>query len=268
MSGATTFSRQWKKPPFIQTPWIRWSIYAGAAVYLVGAFSTFPVKWERVWAGIPRGMKFIRAFFPPDFVSRWGDIQEGFVESLTITGASTVIGVAISIPIGLGAARNISPRLVYLFCRSIIALSRAFHELIVAILMVAMFGFGPFAGVLTLSFATIGFIAKLLAEEIEAIDPDQMESIRSTGANWRQVINYAVQPQVAPRMVGLSMYRLDINFRESAIIGIAGAGGIGSTLVTALDRYEYDSAAAILLTIILIVMITEYASGYIRKYLV
>jgi phosphonate transport system permease protein len=131
-----------------------------------------------------------------------------------------------------------------------------------------MFGFGPFAGVLTLSFATIGFIAKLLAEEIEAIDRDQMESIRATGATWKQLMNYAVQPQVAPRMVGLSMYRLDINFRESAIIGIAGAGGIGSTLVTALDRYEYDSAAAILLTIIFIVMITEYTSGYIRKYLV
>lgn len=267
MSEAVPLHRRWRKPPFITKPWLRWGIYSGTVVYLIIAFATISVRWERVWAGLPRGLKYILAFLSPDFVSRWGDIYEGFLESLTITGASTVIGIAISIPIGLGGARNISPAPVYLLCRSIIALSRAFHELIVAILFVAMFGFGPFAGVLTLSFATIGFIAKLLAEEIENIDPSQMESIRATGATWKQLINYAVQPQVSPRMVGLSMYRLDINFRESAIIGLAGAGGIGATLNTALDRYEYDSAAAILLTIILIVMITEYTSGYIRKFL-
>ena len=137
-----------------------------------------------------------------------------------------------------------------------------------AILFVAMFGFGPFAGVLTLSFATIGFVAKLLAEDIEDIDRSQVEAVRATGSTWLQLMNYGVQPQVAPRLVGLSMYRLDINFRESAIIGIVGAGGIGATLNTAFDRYEFDSAAAILLIIIAIVMGAEYASGYVRQKLV
>ena len=139
--------------------------------------------------------------------------------------------------------------------------------MIVAIFLVAMFGFGPFAGFLTLTFATIGFIAKLLADDIEEIDEAQAEAIRATGATWLQLLNYAVQPQVMPRLIGLSLYRLDINFRESAVIGIVGAGGIGATLNTSIDRYEYDSAGAILLIIIAIVMVAEYSSSYLRKFL-
>jgi phosphonate transport system permease protein len=138
---------------------------------------------------------------------------------------------------------------------------------IIAIFFVAMFGFGPFAGFLTLTFATIGFIAKLLADDIEEIDEAQAEAVRATGASWWQLVNYAVQPQVMPRLIGLSLYRLDINFRESAVIGIVGAGGIGATLNTAIDRYEYDSAGAILLIIIAIVMVAEYGSSYLRKFL-
>jgi phosphonate transport system permease protein len=130
-----------------------------------------------------------------------------------------------------------------------------------------MFGFGPFAGFLTLSFATIGFLAKLLADDIEEIDPAQVESVRATGAGFWQVIDYAVATQVMPRLIGLSLYRVDINFRESAVIGIVGAGGIGATLNTALDRYEFDSAAAILIIIIVIVMFAEYGSSHIRKWI-
>ena len=94
----------------------------------------------------------------------------------------------------------------------------------------------------------------------------QAEAIKSVGAGWLQWLNYAVQPQVMPRMIGLGIYRLDINFRESAVVGIVGGGGIGATLLTSFDRYEFDSAAAILLVIIGIVMAMEYASGYIRRW--
>jgi phosphonate transport system permease protein len=186
------------------------------------------------------------------------------IESLVMTVTSTAIGIAISIPIGFGAASNLAPLPVYLFCRGIIALSRSFQEIIVAILFVAIFGFGPLAGVLTLSFATIGFLSKLLAEDIESIDRSQAEAVKATGAPWWQWINFGIQPQIMPRLIGLSLYRLDINFRESAVVGLVGAGGIGATLNTAFDRYEYDTAAAILILIIGIVMLSEYISGYIR----
>ncbi len=259
-------SRRWKKPPFIKSARLRWALGIGAAVYLALAFGTMEVNWGRVAEGLPRGINFVAAFFPPDFVTRWDEIADGIYESLWMTVTSTVVGIALSIPIGLGAARNLAPRPVYLFCRGILAVSRSFQEIILAIFFVKLFGFGPFAGFVTLSVATIGFYGKLLAEDIEDMDPGQAEAVRATGASWFQWLNYAVQPQVMPRMIGLGLYRFDINFRESAVVGIVGGGGIGATLNTAFDRYEFESAAAILLIIIAIVMAVEYTSGYVRKW--
>ena len=260
----TRLGQPWRKPPFIQRPWLRWGMLAGFLAYLVAAYLTVDVNWSRVYEGLERGKQFVLAFANPDFTSRSGDIWEGMLESIIMTVASSVVGIAISIPIALGAARNVAPLPVYLICRGIIAVSRALQEIIVAILLVAIFGFGPLAGFLTLSFATIGFLSKLLAEDIESMDRVQAEAIKASGAKWAQWINYGVQPQVMPRLIGLSIYRLDINFRESAVLGLVGAGGIGATLNTAFDRYEYDTAAAILLVIIIIVMALEYLSGIIR----
>jgi len=261
-----TYPKTWKRPPlFIQSATLRWLVYGGAILYFLVATASIDVNWARAYEGMDRGWRFLQGFLVPDFTTRWRDIAAGLQESLTMTFCSTIVGIIISIPIGVGAARNMAPAPVYYICRSIIAMSRAFQEIIIAILLVAMFGFGPFAGFLTLAFATIGFIAKLLAEAIEEIDEKQAEAIRSTGASWLQLINYAVQPQVAPRLIGLSLYRFDINFRESAVIGIVGAGGIGATLNTSIDRYEYDSAGAVLILIIVIVMLAEYGSSLIRK---
>ncbi|MCP5087428.1 MAG: phosphonate ABC transporter, permease protein PhnE [Rhodobacteraceae bacterium] len=260
----TLIGVKWQKPPLVKRAWLRWTLIAGFAGYLVAAFLTIEVNWMRVYEGLDRGAAFVLAFTSPDFTSRAGDIWEGMVESVVMTVTASVVGIAISIPIGLGAARNIAPLPVYLACRGIVAISRALQEIIVAILLVAIFGFGPLAGFLTLSFATIGFLSKLLAEDIESMDRVQAEAIKASGARWTQWINYGVQPQVMPRLIGLSMYRIDINFRESAILGLVGAGGIGATLNTAFDRYEYDTAAAILILIIVVVMTLEYLSGIIR----
>jgi len=266
MAVGTIARHHWKKSPLIERAWVRWALGLGAVLYLALALGTTDVNWARVWEGLPRGARFLAAFFPPNFTSRWNDIMDGILESLWMTVASTVIGIVISIPVGIGAAKNIALRPVYYFCRGILAVSRSFQEIILAIFFVKLFGFGPFAGVVTLSFATIGFYGKLLAEDIEDMDPSAAEAVRATGAGWLQWINYGVQPQVMPRMIGLGLYRFDINFRESAVVGIVGAGGIGATLDTAFNRYEFDSAAAILLIIIGIVMLMEYSSGYVRRW--
>ena len=257
--------RPWKKPAFIKNKWLRYSIFILSLAYIVIAIQSVEVNWLRVYEGLERGGKFFLAFTNPDFTARASDIKDGIIESILITVTASVVGILISVPVGLGAAINIAPVPVYFVCRSLIAISRAFQEIIVAILLVAIFGFGPLAGFLTLCFATIGFLSKLLAEDIEAIDKSQAEAIRATGCRWAQWINYGIQPQVIPRLIGLSIYRVDINFRESAILGLVGAGGIGATLNTAFDRYEYDTAAAILIIIIVIVMALEYVSGIIRN---
>jgi len=257
----------WRRPPFIASATLRWSIIVGSVAYLILAIGSLEINWQRVIQGLDRGWVFILGFLQPDFISRGDDILIGFQESVTMAITSTAVGVVLSIPIAIGAARNLAIGPIYIICRAIIAVSRTLNEIIVAIFLVAMFGFGPFAGFLTLTFATIGFMAKLMAEDIEEIQPSQLEALRATGAGYVQVLDFAVLSQVMPRLIGLSLYRLDINFRESAVIGIVGAGGIGATLNTAMDRYEFDSAAAIILIIIAIVMIAEYGSSWLRKHI-
>jgi phosphonate transport system permease protein len=264
--AGSAYPDTWKRPPLIKSAALRWSIVLGAAIYLAAALGTMEVNWTRVAEGLPRGQRFLDAFFPPNFADNRGVVWDGIQESIWMAIISTVAGIALSVPIGLGAARNLAPKWVYLVNRAIIAGSRTFPEVILAIFAVKLFGFGPFAGFIALSIGTIGFYAKLLAEDIENMSEAQAEAIKATGATWFQWINYAIQPQVMPRMIGLAVYRLDINFRESAVVGIVGGGGIGATLNTAFDRYEFDTAAAILLIIIGIVLVLEYSSGYLRKW--
>ena len=258
-------ARAWRPPPLIADTWLRWAVYLGALLYAVLALGSVEVNWTRAAEGLVRGARFLAGFFPPDFITKREEILEGLLESLTMTVVSTAIGILLSIPVALGAARNLAPMPLYLLCRGIIAISRTFQEIIIAIVFVAMVGFGPLAGMLTLAFATIGFMAKLLAEDIEDIEAAQAEAVRATGAGWFQLLAWAVLPQVKPRLIGLSAYRLDINFRESAVLGLVGAGGIGDTLNTAFDRYEFDTAAAVLIVIVAIVLACEYASGWIRR---
>jgi len=266
-STVQAWPTKWRRPAFISSAPLRWTLIVGAIVYLVLAIGSLDINWQRVIQGLDRGGAFVMGFLQPDFTSRWDDILIGFQESVTMAITSTAVGVLLSIPVAVGAASNLASRPIYFFCRGIITVSRTLNEIIIAIFLVAMFGFGPFAGFLTLTFATIGFMAKLMAEDIEEIQPSQLEALRATGAGYVQVLDFAVLSQVMPRLVGLSFYRLDINFRESAVIGIVGAGGIGATLNTAMDRYEFDSAAAIILIIIIIVMAAEYGSSWLRKHM-
>ena len=268
MTGLAATSRvapRWRPKPSIRNPWLRYGLLLGGLAYLVLALSTIDVNWSRVVQGVDRARILFAGLFQPDFVSRYAFIQIGILESIAMTVVSTVLGVALAIPFAFGAARNIAPLPVYLICRAIIAVSRSFQEIVVAIVFVVMVGFGPLAGVLTLAFGSIGFLGKLLAEDIEDIEPTQLEAIVATGGSWFQAMAYGVVPQIMPRFVGLSVYRFDINFRASSVIGIVGAGGIGGALNTSIARYEYGTTSAILLVIIALVYAAEYASAAIRK---
>src|SRR5262245_12669575 len=185
-----------------------------ALAYLGVAVSSLHVDFARIREGVPRGATFAAAMLRPDFVTRWLDVRDGLLESLAITVLATAAGALVALPLGVGAARNLAPVPIYLGCRAILVASRALQEVVLAIFFVVLFGLGPLAGVLTLAVGSIGFLAKLLAEAIEAIDPAPLDAIRSTGASWAQGVAFGVVPQVAPRMVGLVAYRLDINFRE------------------------------------------------------
>jgi phosphonate transport system permease protein len=132
-------------------------------------------------------------------------------------------------------------------------------------LFVKSVGFGALAGILTLIIASIGFIAKLFAEAIEEISFKQVEAIRATGANFSSVVIYAVMPQVFSRFIGFATYQFDSNLRNSTMVGIVGAGGLGGTLFSAFQRFDYDFVAAILITIISLILVWEFLSTLVRR---
>lgn len=254
----------WHRPHFIAKPVLRWTVWLGVAAYVAWTLGTLPIDWQRVAEGWTRAGRIFGGAFPPSF-ARSGLLIDGFLESLKIAILATFGGVLLSIPIAFMAARNVAPLPVYYLGRGIVIVARSFHPVIVAIVFVKAVGFGPLAGVLTLVVYSIGFVAKMLAERIEEIDFGQVEALKSTGAPYLSTLVYAIFPQILPRQVGLTIYQLDSNLRASAVVGIVGAGGIGSTLANAFGRYDYDFALAIMMVIVGAILISEGFSGWVRK---
>jgi len=253
----------WRPPRMIANPAYRYALLALAVAYLVWSVGTLEFDAARVAKGLPRAINMIVRMFPPDF-SRWNLLVRGVVESVQMALAASFFGMILAVPLGLAGAINLVPRPVYLIARVLISLSRTFHEIIIAIFFVKIFGFGPLAGVLTLIVASTSFIAKMLAEDIENMDEGQVEAIRATGASFPKMLIYGVMPQILPRYLGNSIYRLDANVRHSTVVGIVGAGGIGETLAATFSRYDYDFSLAILLTIIALVFAGELFSNWVR----
>lgn len=270
MTGATgepvQRRRTWERPSIFYRRELKWVGYALILAFFAWSVWGLRVPLERVLIGLESGQHLLAEMLRPDFGSRSRElIWSGVIESLAMSVVATVIGVLLSIPVAFMAARNVSPLPMYGFGRGLVTISRSFHELIVAIIAVKAFGLGAFAGMVTLVFGTIGFYAKLLAEDIEDIDETQIEAMRSTGANKLQVLIFGVLPQVMPRIVGLTVYRFDINIRHSTIVGIVGAGGIGATLMTSFQTYDFALSSAIIIVIVAIVMFGELVSAVVRQ---
>jgi phosphonate transport system permease protein len=236
---------------------------AGLA-FLAWNVSSLELDPARVARGFSRLGVVVSKAFPPNF-GRIELLTTGVVESVEIATLSTVLGVVLALPVAVLAARNVVPRTVYAGGRAVVTLGRTLHELILAIIFVKAVGFGPLAGVLTLTVSGLASFAKLLAEQIETIDRGPIEALRATGASRAAVLIYGVLPQVLPRIIGLTIYHWDVHLRHSTIIGIVGAGGIGATFYNAFARYDYDFALAILLVIIAIVLLGEVVSAVARR---
>ncbi|WP_116134475.1 phosphonate ABC transporter, permease protein PhnE [Tropicimonas sp. IMCC34043] len=244
------------------------AILSALIVYLVYAVLALDVSMARIVTGIGNAAHFFDRMFPPNTdPSKLALIWDGMKQSLQIAILSTVVGLSLSLPIGLISARNIAPAWLGGPARVLVMICRSFHPLIVAILFVKAVGFGVLAGALALVVATVGFVAKLFAEIVEEISPKQVEAVRATGASTLSVLLIGVLPQVLPRFAGLSAYQLDSNLRNSTIVGIVGGGGIGAMLFTASQRFDYDVVLTIILIIIATIMTLEFVTARIRKIL-
>lgn len=238
--------------------------YLGLLLYVLYAANYMGISWERLAEGLGNGARFLSDMFPPD-LSRWRILVSDLVESIEIAIIASFIGILLSLPVGLLAARNLMPAWVYWPTRAFIAVTRSLHPMIFAILFVKAVGFGPLPGILTLIFATIGFISKLFAEAIEEISLKPVEAVRAVGAPFMSVLVFAVLPQVLNRFIGFSSYQLDVNLRNSTMLGIVGAGGIGGTLFAAFQRFDYNFVSTILIAIILSVMWSEWLALKLKE---
>lgn len=261
MSEATS-----SRPPAFLPNWPARCAWLALVLYAFYAASILDVTWERFVIGLDNGVKFIGRMLPPDTAAdKMTLMLKGLYETLEIAVISSALGILLSLPIGLLAARNLMPAWVTWPMRLLIALCRSFHQVIIAILFVKAVGFGALAGILALIVASIGFIAKLFAEAIEEISLKQVEAIRATGAPFMSVIAYGVMPQVLNRFVGFATYQVDSNLRNSTMVGIVGAGGIGGTMFAAFQRFDYDYLLTILLAIIALIMVSEMLQNWIKK---
>ncbi|MBI3375966.1 MAG: phosphonate ABC transporter, permease protein PhnE [Betaproteobacteria bacterium] len=234
------------------------------AAYVVYATSRLDFTWTRFVVGLDQGARFIGRMLPPR-IAQPDTLVKGLTESLEIAILASSLGILVSLPVGLFAARNLMPAWVTWPARALIAMCRSFHPVIVAILFVKAVGFGALAGILALSVASVGFIGKLFADAIEEISLKQVEAVRATGAPFLSVVGYGVMPQVFSRFTGFATYQLDSNLRNSTMVGIVGAGGIGGTLFAAFQRFDYDFVCAILLSIIGMIMAGEVLASWVRS---
>lgn len=200
-------------------------------------------------------------------------IIQGIYETLALAFLSTIIGAIIAIPFGFLAARNLMTgnpfgSFVFFVTRTILNIVRSIEALIMAIIFVIIVGLGPFPGMIALTIHTTAALGKLYSEVIEGIDPGPIEAVRATGANWLQVVRFGVIPQIVPSFTALTIYRWDINVRNSTIIGFVGGGGIGFFLWQWIVLQDYRAVGAAFIAIAVVVVILDFFSARIRERLV
>jgi phosphonate transport system permease protein len=250
------------RTPFAPNWWARlgWLLLLAYCIY---AIADMQITWERFLIGLHSGAKFIAEMFPPSH-KRLGLLADNLLETVEIAVIASAFGIAASLPLGLAAARNLMPAWLTWPARTIIVICRSFHPVIFAILFVKAVGFGPLAGILTLVFASIGFVGKLFCEAIEEISLKPVEAVTAAGSPFLSVLTFAVLPQVFNRFVGFATYQFDSNLRNSTMIGVVGAGGIGGTLFAAFQRFDYDFLCTILLSIIALIMVSEFLATRVK----
>jgi phosphonate transport system permease protein len=260
--GARIWQRRDRSTQF--AVWLAW--LAGVAVFIY-CFQLISGKtiWAFVYDAPTQAADLGARMVPPDwaFITQlWRPLWD----TINIATLGTAMGILIAVPVAYCAARNTTPsvtlvRPVALF---IIVSSRSINSLIWALMLVTIVGPGVFAGIVAIGLRSIGFCAKLLYEAIEEIDESQVEAVRTTGASGAQITAYGIVPQVLPTFAGISVFRWDINIRESTVLGLVGAGGIGLQLEGAITTLAWTQVSLILLVIIATVVVSEWVSAKVR----
>jgi len=244
--------------------WASWLIGTAVFIYCWGIISE-GTNWAFFFDAPRVAGDIASRAMPP----RWTYMEKLWVplwDTINIATLGTMLAIVLAVPVAFLAARNTTPSKVFVrpVALLIIVSSRSINSLIWALLLVAIIGPGLFAGTIAIALRSIGFVAKLLYEAIEEIDETQVEAVTATGAKSVQVLSYGIVPQILPAFAGISVFRWDINIRESTVLGLVGAGGIGLQLQSSLNLLAWPQVSLILLTILGTVLVSEWVSARIR----
>lgn len=259
-------SRIWRR----RTPrgqlriWFAWLIGVAIFVYCWRLISEKTI-WMFVQDAPRQAADLAERMVPPKW-SHMENLWAPLWDTINIATLGTVIAIIIAVPVAFCAARNTTPSAVFVrpIALFIIVSSRSINSLIWALMLVTLIGPGVLAGVIAIGLRSIGFCAKLLYEAIEEIDPAQVEAITATGAGGGQKLAYGIVPQILPAFAGISVFRWDINIRESTVLGLVGAGGIGLQLDASISTLAWTQVSLILLVILATVIVSEWVSAKIR----
>jgi len=255
----------------------RWKDIMGKAAFAIGLAIVLGISYNPAemfnWKffldsqNLSNMAEYLSDFLVPNF-TEWERYVDKMLETIFIAVWGTFLSILIGIPVSLLCSNNIAPWWIVQPMRRLMDAARAINEFVFALLFVAAVGLGPFAGVLALLVHNLGVIAKLFSEAVEATDPRPVEGVWSTGASRVQEVLYGVLPQVMPIWASLSLYRFETMVRSATVLGLVGAGGIGLTLYEALRSFDYASASAIILIIVISVSIIDIISARLRKFLI
>ena len=208
--------------------------------------------------------EFISGFRHPD-VGDWRTYVAAMWLTVQMALWGTLLAIIIAIPLGLAAARNISPPWIQQPVRRLLDLLRAVPDLVIGTMFIVAVGLGPFTGVLTIAVNTGGVLGKLFSEAVETVDPRPIEGVRATGATGLQQIVWGVIPQVAPLWTSFALYRFESSARSATVLGLIGAGGIGQLLFDSLNGFRYDQTAMIVIIIVVAVSLIDLLSQAMRS---
>lgn len=243
----------------------RYAIFVAALFVVAWAMQSIDVVWEWVWDSPVQMIDLFGRMVPPD-PANLRTIMVAMWETVNIATIATFFAVFLSLPVAYIAAQNTTPNALTLWIgRFILVSSRSVNTIIWALLFVAIFGPGIIAGIVAIMFRSIGFMGKLLGEAIEEIDQRPVEALQASGASRFKIVLYGIVPQVMPTFFAVSILRWDINLRESTVLGLVGAGGIGIILQGAIDTFNWPEVSMVLIAILAFVILGEVISMFLRK---
>jgi phosphonate transport system permease protein len=204
--------------------------------------------------------------WPVDFAHYPGTVHDALMETIHIATLGTLLSLVLALPVGILAAHNLVPATsVNLAAKLVLVSSRSVNSLVWALLFVGIFGPGALAGTLAIAFRSIGFVGKLFGEALEETQEGPIEALAAAGAPWASRMTFGYWPQVKPAFWSIALFRWDINVRESAVLGLVGAGGIGMVLDSALNLFQWNRVALILCAILAVVILAEVVVTQVRR---